>query len=129
MISYRIFFYKILHLQTDMQKLRSLCVVHNRICFDIFFPIFIACRHQPHFSRLANWEGIEKVTLLYNFIFVMRNARSTHFLALSPTLTFLLSEIHVGLTILCGIHFENLVPTWIPPNKRVCVRVLKRKCQ
>jgi len=30
---------------------------------------------------------------------------------LSLTLTFLLGETHVGLTTLCGIHFQCLVPT------------------
>jgi len=40
----------------------------------------------------------------------------------SLTLTFLLNETHVGLTTLCGINFQCMVPTWISSNKRVDVR-------
>jgi len=46
---------------------------------------------------------------------------------LSLTLTLLLGETHVGLTTLCGIHFQCVVPTWILPNKRVIVRESVRK--
>jgi len=39
------------------------------------------------------------------------NANNILFLALSLTFTVLLGETHVGLTTLCGIHFQCVVPT------------------
>jgi len=50
----------------------------------------------------------------------MRQMLGTLFLALSLTITLLLSETHLGLTTSCGIHFQCVVPTWISPNIRVC---------
>jgi len=38
--------------------------------------------------------------------FISRNAINTHFLTLL-TSHLLLDEIHVGLTTLCGIHFQS----------------------
>lgn len=56
-------------------KLTHFSLVHNLSWFDIFSNI--RCRHQPHFSRLANWEGIEKVDLLYKFTFITTINRIT----------------------------------------------------
>lgn len=47
-------------------KLRSSSSSQCNLIY-IYIITNIHCRHQPHFSRLANWEGIEKVPFtLYN---------------------------------------------------------------
>jgi len=64
----------------------------------IFFTGTIFHNTQIHCTKLVEYAN-------------MRNARNTLFLALSLTLTLLLGETHVGLTTLCGIHFQCVVPT------------------
>jgi len=38
------------------------------------------------------------------------------------TLAYLLCEIYMGLTTLCGTNFQSVGPAWISPNKQVSVR-------